>query len=142
LIVGGAFLLFPARHTCGISRPALQPEAARADFRTGSGADEGGASSDPEGQHRQRDRRAFGTLDHLQARALLLVPDAFFSSRQEQLLALAARQAIPAIYRSREWTEAGGLISYGTNLVAAFHLVGIYAGRVLKGEKPADLPVQ
>jgi putative tryptophan/tyrosine transport system substrate-binding protein len=85
---------------------------------------------------------AFGTLDQLQARALLLVPEAFFSSRQEQLLALAARQASPAIYRSREWTEAGGLISYGTNLVAAFHLVGIYAGRVLKGEKPADLPVQ
>ena len=85
---------------------------------------------------------AFGTLDHLQARALLVVPDAVFSSRQEQLLALAARQAIPAIYRSREWTEAGGLISYGTNLVAAFHLLGIYAGRILKGEKPADLPVQ
>jgi putative ABC transport system substrate-binding protein len=66
---------------------------------------------------------------------------AFYTSRMEQLAALTARHALPAIYAYREFALAGGLMSYGTSLGYTFHQVGIYTGRVLRGEKPADLPV-
>ncbi|HEY8874020.1 MAG TPA: ABC transporter substrate-binding protein [Stellaceae bacterium] len=85
---------------------------------------------------------AFASLVQLQAGALLDAADPFFFNRREQLVALASRHAVPAIYPWREFAVAGGLISYGPNLPAVFREIGIYAGKILKGAKPADLPVQ
>jgi putative ABC transport system substrate-binding protein len=84
---------------------------------------------------------AFETLRRKEVNALLVAADPFFFSRRVQLTTLAARHAIPAVYNVREYAEAGGLISYGTNLVEVFRQVGAYAGRILKGARPADLPV-
>jgi putative ABC transport system substrate-binding protein len=85
---------------------------------------------------------AFATLVELHAGALILPSDAYLNSWREQIVALASRHAVPAMYDWREWPAEGGLISYGMSLPAAYRLVGVYAGKILKGAKPADLPVQ
>jgi putative ABC transport system substrate-binding protein len=86
--------------------------------------------------------KVFAELIELRAGALVIGPDVFFNSHIEQIAALAIRHGVPAIYQYRPFVEAGGLLSYGSDETETFHLVGVYAGRVLKGEKPADLPVQ
>ena len=72
---------------------------------------------------------------------MLVGADPFFQNRQNQIVALAARHAIPAIYELREFADAGGLISYGPSLADGYRQVGVYTGRILKGEKPSDLPI-
>ena len=84
---------------------------------------------------------AFATLVRERANALLIAADTLFNNRRVQVVSLAARHAVPAIYVSRDWAAAGGLMSYGANTADAWRQVGIYAGRILKGEKPGDLPV-
>ena len=85
---------------------------------------------------------AFEKLIELRAGGLLVSVDAFLTSQRDQIVALAARHAVPAIYGLREFAAAGGLMSYGTDLADAYRQVGTYAGKILKGAKPADLPVQ
>jgi putative tryptophan/tyrosine transport system substrate-binding protein len=84
----------------------------------------------------------FATLVQLRAGALVIGPDVFFSGRSEQLAALTVRHAVPAIFQYRPFAAAGGLVSYGSDETEYYRLVGVYAGRILKGEKPGDLPVQ
>ena len=85
---------------------------------------------------------AFATLVQKPDIALLVGPGVFFFQRRAQIVTLAERHALPAIYGAREFSDIGGLISYAPNIVDACQRAGVYAGRILKGEKPADLPVQ
>ena len=85
---------------------------------------------------------AFARLVQMRADALLVAADPFFFNRAPQLVVLAARHAIPTLYSRREFTAAGGLASYGSNADDSYRLLGLYASRILKGEKPGDLPIQ
>jgi putative tryptophan/tyrosine transport system substrate-binding protein len=85
---------------------------------------------------------AFATLVQMQAGGLAVGTDALFGIRREQLVALVSRHGVPTIFWRREFAAEGGLISYGSSLTGTLRQVGVYAGRILKGAKPADLPVQ
>jgi putative tryptophan/tyrosine transport system substrate-binding protein len=84
----------------------------------------------------------FANVTQLRAGGLVIGADAFFTSRQEQLASLALRHAVPAVYEYREFVAPGGLLSYGGSLPDSYRLAGVYSGRILKGEKPDELPVQ
>ena len=86
--------------------------------------------------------RAFVTLVKQRADALVISPDALFVARRVQLITLAVRHTLPALYHRRELAEAGGLMSYGSDLSDQYRQTGVYVGRVLRGEKPAEMPVQ
>jgi ABC-type uncharacterized transport system substrate-binding protein len=85
---------------------------------------------------------AFASLEKLGAGGLIVPNEPFFDSQRDRIVALSARYAVPAIYSIREYVVAGGLLSYGASLSDSYHRAAVYLGRVLKGEKPADLPVQ
>ena len=85
---------------------------------------------------------AFAILHRLQAGGLVICPDVFFIGRSQQLAALALRHKLPSVFQFRDFVEGGGLMSYGGSITDDYRLVGVYTGRILNGEKPADLPVQ
>jgi len=85
---------------------------------------------------------AFARLARMRVEALLVAADPIFFNRASQLVVLATRHAIPALYSRREFVAVGGLMSYGANADEGYHTAGVYAGRILKGEKPDDLPIQ
>ena len=94
------------------------------------------ASSEPELE------AALATAARLRMAGLVVGPDPFFNSWIEQLAALTSRQGLPTVYQWREFTAAGGLLSYGSSITDVYRQAGVYTGRILKGEKPADLPVE
>jgi putative ABC transport system substrate-binding protein len=93
------------------------------------------------GSEREFDR-AFATMREQGVGALIVNSDAFFYARRDQLIELATRLAVPAIFELREWAAAGGLMSYGASIAEAYRKAGVYVGRILRGEAPGDLPIQ
>ena len=128
-----AVLVNPTNPDSESKRDAQQVEAAARAF--GQQIKMLGAGSD------QEIDAAFATLVQRGDDALLVMGDPFFNSRREQLVALAERHRVPAIFEWREFAAAGGLMSYGSSITDAYRQIGIYAAKILKGAKPADLPV-
>jgi putative ABC transport system substrate-binding protein len=126
-----AVLLNPTNPDADLQRQDIQAAAATIgqDLRIFSASNESAVET------------AFAALVQQRADALLIGNDVFLTNRREQIVALAARHAVPTIYSFRSFAESGGLMSYSTNLVEVYRQIGHYVGRILKGEKPADLPV-
>ena len=126
---------------CSSIRPMLRlPKTTLRDVEAAA-ARYGAANPGPQCQHQPRNRCGLRDFARERPDALFVGADAFFTSRRVQLAHLAAHHAIPATYSERDYAEAGGLMSYGTNVADAYRQVGVYTGRILKGAKPADLPV-
>ena len=136
--------LVPAASVVGLlinpANPLLAEPAARASQAAAQtlGLNLHGLNASIDGDFEQ----VFARLMQLRAGGLVIGPDAFFTARSRQLAALALRHAVPTVHQNREFVAAGGLVSYGGLTSDAYRLTGVYTGRVLKGEKPADLPVQ
>jgi putative tryptophan/tyrosine transport system substrate-binding protein len=136
-------LLPSATNTALLVNPAVPSIAQPAALLSRAAADAIGlqvhvlqASSEPDFD------KIFENLSQLHAEALNIAPDTLFTAHSKQLAALSVRHALPAVYEFRDFAAAGGLMSYGSSEVEYFRLVGTYTGRILKGDKPADLPVQ
>ena len=134
LMPGGADVVVLVNPQSPVAESALKDMQAAADA-VGQQLSVLHASNNPE------INAAFPSMVQKRAPALVIIPDALFTGRRVQLATLAARYAVPAIYSSREFAEVGGLMSYGTNLADIYRQIGTYTGRILKGTKPADLPV-
>ncbi len=134
--------LVPSAATLGILSNPDYPSAATEVRDVVAGAHDLGLAIKTADATAERDiEPAFAALAGQKVAGLIVADDPFLQSRRDQVVGLAARHRIPTVYFSRDFADAGGLMSYGPNIVDAYRLVGVYTGRVLKGEKPADLPV-
>jgi putative ABC transport system substrate-binding protein len=135
--------LIPAATVVGLLVNPTNPNAEQVSGEMGAAAQSLGLQVNVVRASTEREiDAAFATLLEGRARALLISPDPFFNTRSEQFAALTLRHALPTIYQYREFAAAGGLMSYGGSITDLYRRVGVYTGRILKGEKPADLPVE
>lgn len=134
--------LVPAATTLGVLNNPDYPSAAAEIRDVAEGARNLGLTIKTADARTEGDfEAAFAALSDQKVAGLVVADDPFLQSRRDQIVGLAARHRMPAVYFSRDFADAGGLMSYGPNIVDAYRLVGVYTGRILKGEKPADLPV-
>jgi len=134
--------LLPKANTFGVLLNPNSPSTQRYSADLKSAADKTGVSIlELEAGTESEIRSVFSSLQTRQVDALLVTTNPFYEGRKEQIVALAAQFSVPVLYPWREYAEAGGLISYGTSFTESYRQVGVYVGRILKGENPADLPV-